>query len=110
MNGHLENELRESLARIQPPEGLADRIVANLPERSRRTQYVYWFMTAAAAIALVFLAHFEHAQHETRRRAAQVQQEVAFALRLTAEKLAMIDGHLKRSAPEVQLNREKGEL
>lgn len=109
MNGRLGNELREALARMQPPEGFVDRVVANVPERRSRT-WPYWFMSAAAALALVFLAHFEQEQHEAQKRAVEVQQEVTFAFRLTAEKLTVIDGHLKRSAPELQIDRAKGEL
>jgi hypothetical protein len=108
MNARLENELREALARIQPPEGFADRVVARLPERRRRPRF-YLPVAAAAALALVCFARFEQEQIQTQRSAAEVQQQVAFAFRLTAEKLAVIDEHLKKSAPELQI-KEKGEL
>jgi hypothetical protein len=108
MNARLENELREALTRIQPPEGFADRVVANLPERRRRPRF-YLPVAAAAALALVYLGHFEQTRFQTQKRAAEVQQEVAFAFRLTAEKLAVIDQRLKKSAPELQI-KEKGEL
>ncbi len=107
MNARLENELREALARIQPPEGFADRVVARLPERRRRPRF-YLPVAAAAALVLVFFARFEQTRFQT-KRAAEVQQEVAFAFRLTAEKLAVIDQHLKKSAPELQI-KEEGEL
>jgi hypothetical protein len=106
MNAPLENELREALARIQPPEGFADRVVARLPERRRPRFYLP--VAAAAALVLVFFARFEQTRYQT-KRAAEVQREVAFAFRLTAEKLAAVDQHLKKSAPELQI-KEEGEL
>lgn len=109
MSGDLEKELREALRPVQPPEGFADRVAAHLPEPRRRTG-LYWYLTAAAALALVFTANFEHRQYEKQRDAAEAQRGVAFALQLTAEKLAVIDGRLKRSAPELQVNRAEGEL
>jgi hypothetical protein len=110
MNDRLEDELRKALRRVQPSEGFADRVLASLPERRSQTRTRrYWFMTIAAALVLVFFAHFEQKEYEAQRRAAQVQREVTFAFRLTAEKLAVIDGHLRRSAPELQIEKEKGE-
>ena len=111
MNDHLENELRAALARIQPPEGFADRVVANLPERSRPARRHHWLLAAVAAIfAVLFITHFEQVQQERQKHAEAVRQQIAFALRFTAEKLTVIDARLRRSAPELQIDKTKEEL
>lgn len=109
MSRDLEKDLREALARVQPPKGFADRVAARLPEQRRRPP-LYWFAAVAAGLALVFAAHFGHKQYETSRHAPEIQRQLAFAFQLTAEKLAVIDGRLKRSAPELKIDRAKGDL
>lgn len=109
MNSSLENELREALARMEPPEGFVDRVVAKLPQRRRRTPF-YMVGAAAAAVVLVLLTRVGQQPFKTQRHTPDAQRQIVFAFQLAAEKLAVIDEHLKRSAPELQIENEKGEL
>lgn len=111
MNDHLENELRAALARIQPSDGFADRVAANLPELPRPARLHSSLLAAVAAIfALLFVMRFEQVRQERQKHAEEVRQQLAFALRLTAEKLNVIDTRLRKSAPELQIGKTKEEL
>lgn len=53
---------------------------------------------------------FEQVRQERQKHAEEVRQQLAFALRLTAEKLNVIDTRLRKSAPELQIGKTKEEL
>lgn len=109
MNSSLENELRNVLTRMEPPEGFVNRVVAKLPGRRRRTPF-YMVGAAAAVVVLVLFTRFGQQRLETQRQAPDAQRQIVFAFQLAAEKLAVIDERLKKSAPELQIENEKGKL
>jgi hypothetical protein len=111
MNDHLENELRAALAHIQPPYGFVERVAAKLPDTPRPARRHYsWLAAVAAIFALLFVMRFEQVRQERQKHAAEVRRQLTFALRLTAEKLTVIDTRLRRSATELQIGEAKEEL
>ena len=101
----LEEELREVLARVEPPGGFAERVLA----RAARTGARPWYMRygAAAAIAAVCcgLAATGYQRHLEQERA----RKLVFALTLTAQKLAGIQHRLQTAAPVVRIDRAQRE-
>jgi hypothetical protein len=93
-----EDELKQSLARVEPPTGFIERVLARTAqERNRpswRRQIAAWFTgpqlawAAAAALVLLITAGIGY-QREMARRAAgkQAKEQVIMALRITAEEI-----------------------
>jgi hypothetical protein len=84
-----ENDLKSALARRQPPEGFADRVMARIspPRQSRWTQS---WMAAAAAFALAVLGGgvYEYQKAERlRHQGERARAELVFALEVASEKL-----------------------
>ena len=86
---HLEDELRQAFARVEPPPGFADRIMARVP--ARRSTWIprNWMAAAAAAlIAVVGAGSWEYQRAREQRIAAErAKAELIFALELTSSKL-----------------------
>ncbi|MGC8794131.1 MAG: hypothetical protein ACP5U2_12150 [Bryobacteraceae bacterium] len=87
---HLEDLLRASLRRVEPPPGLQDRILA--AARGRRTRRRLGWLRVAAAFVLVLLGTLSglYWQHERvrARKAQEARRQLEFAIRLTNEQLA----------------------
>jgi len=108
MSGHFENELTQALARVSPPGGFAQRVLDRLPGPKQKESRWQALLAIAAAIALAagltFRWHYKQKEHE---RVERAQQELIFALRLTAEKLTVVEAHLKKSAPHLRIKKKE---
>jgi hypothetical protein len=81
-----EDDLRRALARREPPEGFAERVVARLSEaRPPARRWPRWL--AAAACLLVLSGAAAEWQRERVRRAEQAKEQVLLALRITSTHL-----------------------
>ncbi|HZU24469.1 MAG TPA: hypothetical protein VFA04_03050 [Bryobacteraceae bacterium] len=99
----VEQELKRALARVDAPEGFAERVLARTVAQPRRAQA--WYMRCAgiaAMIALAFAGMLGYQRHVRQERAEQAQKLV-FALHLTAAKLASIDHRLRDSSSTVHI-------
>lgn len=98
----MEEELRRALARVDAPDGFAGRVLARV---SMQAQVRPWYLRYGPIAAMVALAvsgtlvYDRHVQQERTENA----QKLAFALHLTAEKLAAINHRLKSSSPTVRV-------
>ena len=111
MNDHFEDELKQALARVLLPEKFAERVLDRLPASTQKRSRVSAFLAIAAVIALAASLTFNwHRQQEERKRVQRAQQQLVLALRFTAEKLMVVETRLKRSAPRLQIKKEKEQL
>jgi lysophospholipase L1-like esterase len=109
-----DQQLREALRRVEPPPGLAERILANLPpvpqRQSKRRPLV--FLAMAAALIILFLGaliHHRRMEQQQQQRAQEARRELVFALRVTAAKLAVVQSRLQRSALPLPFLRKETE-
>ncbi len=106
MNDQLEDNLRRALARVEPPTGLAERILARLPAqpaaavRPVPVRRNYWLPAAMAAslLASVLIGHGIAEKREERAGLA-ARQQLLDALRVTSEKLDLAY-HAVKDEPE----------
>ncbi len=106
MSELFDDELRRELSRVDAPPGFTDRVMkripASLPESHRFR--AAWIPAIAAGVALLVTPlGIERYRHERMIRAERTQQQVVYALQLTAEKLNHVNARLQRSAPEVRI-------
>jgi hypothetical protein len=81
-----EDDLRRALARREPPEGFAERVVARLSEARPPVRRWPRWLAAAACLLVLSGAAFEW-QRERVRRAERVKEQVLLALRITSTHL-----------------------
>ncbi len=111
MNDDLQKELRQALARVQPPEGFTERVLDRLPALNRKKRGFQMILAIAATTVLAAsLTFYRHHQEQERERIGRAQQQLTFALRLTAQKLTLVDARLKKSARQVQTGKGKEQL
>lgn len=118
MSDDFERELEESLKRVAPPEGFADRVMARVsghaaPEQRQprllvlplRTGHA-WRAVAAVALVGVLLGAAEVAhERQEKRQAEMVQQKFDIAMQITQKTL---DG-VSRRISQAGTRQEKGE-
>ena len=81
----IEDQLRKTLARREPPRGFASRVAA----RTRKSPAGgAWRWALAASMALVFTAVFSVHRVEEYRKGQQAKRQLMLALEITSEKLA----------------------
>jgi type VI protein secretion system component VasF len=99
MNDRLDAELKSVLARQEPPEDFADRVMQRIPRRHQRTLPHWWAMGAAAILALM-LAYvgYRETRVQTLRRS---EEQLVFALQLTSRKLSAVNEKLKKASVHV---------
>lgn len=104
----VEDELRKALARVPPPEGFAERVLKRLPVAEQRRSRLTPLLAIAAAIVLIAgPALYRHHQEQERERTQKAQQQLAFALRFTAEKLMVVETRLKKSTRHLRITKEE---
>ena len=111
LNGHFENEIKQALTRVSPPDGFAERVLDRLSAPAAKNSRWQVLLAIAAMIVLgVSFMFYWHYQQEEREHIQKAQQQLAFALRLTAKKLTVVDARLKKSAPQLQIKKAKEKL
>lgn len=107
----IDRQLREALARTQPPNDIAAKVMAAVERRPRPSNKNWvWYSLLAASIVVVFLftgVDNKQRERQKRIRAEQTKQQVVYALTLTMEKLNRINGRLQSSASEVRVSTEQ---
>lgn len=84
----LENQLRQSLARRQPPAGFEGRVLRRLPPETRgHAPWMRW----AAAMAAVLVMTIGGIRYQQYRKAEQATQQLMLALEIAAEKIAFVE-------------------
>jgi hypothetical protein len=94
----IENELKAALARREPPDGFARRVMARVPPPRKPSRLHSWShsrlhlgrLAAAAAIVVAILGGVLHQQHrseQTRIEGERARAELVFALEVASEKL-----------------------
>lgn len=97
----MDQELRQALRRAEPSPGFADRVVARLPGLDearvpalRKSGGRRWLALALAA-SLVAAIGAGWVQSARRAEADQARQEVELALRITTEKLLLVQSKVQ---------------
>lgn len=106
MSHNFEQQLRQALCHLDPPEGFAERVLDKVSrERSERR---IWYGSVAAGLALMLsLGGLALDHREQRRRAELTERQVVFALSLAAEKVDHVSTRLQRSAPHLEIVQSK---
>jgi hypothetical protein len=104
MSDHFDDQLRQVLRRKEPPPGFADRVMARLPaahpgrqpQLDRRPRFMErlgrpfaWRWLAAAAACLMMVAGID--RYQDYRRGLQAREQLLLALRITEQKLAVVE-------------------
>ncbi len=96
----LDDELRNLLRRKDPPEGLAERVMARLERQPARLTFgrrvseffrppvLRWAAVAAVVcvVAVASIVRYQH-QQQMRAQAEQASQQAIYALRITNEEI-----------------------
>ena len=98
MNDDFEMQLRAALTRKEPPLGFAGRTMARAVERPphRANRWVSLALAAALLLSLG-VAGVHRARQRQHVRADEAKQQLMLALRITSEKLAVVEKVLERS-------------
>lgn len=92
-----EEQLRESLRRVEAPAGFEQRILARVESRRRSSQR-RWLAVAASVVMMVSAGGYGMHWREEQVREARVEQaraQLEFALKLTSRQLAKAEGQLR---------------
>lgn len=93
---NLDQELRDALARREPPLGFAARLEARLPRHRPVPWYRHWALAATLAVAIVGGGVAEYTRERERRMAAQRSgAELEYALSVTSTTLQKVQKQLK---------------
>lgn len=105
-----DDELKKHFARMEPPDGFVDRVMARLPEQQKvvamqRRRFVYRWSAIAAAFALATASvggyHYERERQRRLQREA-AKADLVYALQLTGAKLQTVK-HKVLKMPEGDL-------
>lgn len=86
---NLEDQLRASLRRVEPPPGFAERVVSRLPANPKRgrvirfRQPVLRWLAVAACLVVAVGGYYEHRQ----KQGEQAREQLMLALQITETKL-----------------------
>jgi hypothetical protein len=104
---NIEQELQRSLRRKQAPPDFADRVLSRIdptpaasgaaPSRVR-----HWLAAAAAVTLIATGAARYYEQQQAAAAAARVHQDIGLALRITSEKLALVQARVDASLSDAQ--------
>ena len=98
---HLENQLRDALARKEAPDGLSERIVAAATGRRPARFGNRWFAARRAIAAVLVTALLSgfwvtREYQKEKREGERARQLVMLALRITEEKTSMARERVQR--------------
>jgi len=89
-----EDQLRSALRREEPPAGFGARVLARIPSRTLFGPRLRW--AAAMALGLLLIGGgLEYRQRRAEAEAERAKEQVLSALRITAEKLRVVDAKLE---------------
>ena len=91
-----ENALRRALQRTDAPEGFSERVMARVQPKRRASSRLWFAIAAAAAIAVVVPAGWQHQQATRMAEERKAGQQLAEALRITGEKLYSAEQRIRR--------------
>lgn len=107
MNDDLELELRAALRRDSPRAGFTSRVLDRLP--SHNPPSPWWRLAVAAVLVCALVLGGTAYRRQQREMAARrTEQQVVFALRLAAAKLARVNYHLQQAGPELSVEKKRG--
>ncbi|MBI4889701.1 MAG: DUF3379 family protein [Acidobacteria bacterium] len=96
-----EEQLRESLRRVEAPAGLEQRILARVEAKAaaKRSFTQRRWLAMAASVALVVSAggyglHWRQEQIRE-QQAAEAREKLIYALRLTSQQVSKVEGQLR---------------
>ena len=99
---NIEQELQRALRRQQPPAGFTERVLARTEPKPAASPTapspIHKWLAAAAAVALLASgAARYYEQQQAAAEAERVNQEISLALRITSEKLALVQARVDAS-------------
>lgn len=91
-----EDQLRDSLRRVEPPAGLEQRILARVEARQRSFSR-RWLAAAASVVFVLGGAYGLHQRQQQieHQRVEVVRQQFTFALQITSKHLSKADRQLR---------------
>jgi hypothetical protein len=92
-----EDQLRESLRRVEAPAGLEQRILAKVRSREadkRRFISRRW-LAAAASVVMVVSAGTYGMHYRRQQQAEQAREQLVLALQITSKQLSKTEGQLR---------------
>ena len=105
-----EDDLKQALRRVDPPEGFERRLFARLaaavpPSARPREHRVAAWAVAAGLIFASFGGVTVYRQYQQQRRALDARDQLLLALRVTGQKLDEVRKHINRpdhNKPEIE--------
>lgn len=104
----LEEELRKAFARVEPPAGFAERVMARvaaaerMKKRSRwawlgffQTSGLRWAATVALCLALAAGGVLVRREQQRRAQGERAKEQLMLALRITSSKLQMAQAEVR---------------
>ncbi|MFN7922365.1 MAG: hypothetical protein U0Q16_19840 [Bryobacteraceae bacterium] len=92
-----EKQLKDTLARQEPPAGFADRVLSRVADETERASWwrANWFRwsTALASLAILTVGGWRYQEY---RQGESAKQQLMLALEITAEKLAKVEQKIGR--------------
>jgi hypothetical protein len=97
-----DRELKSALARREPPAGFTDRVMARVPQRSKRRWSHSWMAAAAAGlIALIGGGAYEFQRtNQVRVEGERAKAELVFALEVASQKLQHTKAKVLKNSEE----------
>lgn len=116
----LEDELKNALRRVEPPEDFASRTLLKINETPQRTRFSLFYgqrlrWAFAAGIVLLLLAAgagtYRHVREERRafeerRRGEEAKEQLMLALSIAAEKLQFVQTRVRQINWNYQVQEE----
>ena len=108
MNERFEEELREALRRVEPPEGFSSRVLARVAREKSRACWRdrlrgslfaprwRWAAAAACGVALIGGVHYQR-EMDRRAQAERAKEQMLLALQVTAEQLHVAQRSVQRA-------------
>jgi len=100
----LEDELKNALRRIDPPEDFTARTLLKINNESQRTRFsffpawsLHWAFAAVAFLLLVVgLSAQQHRAREEQRRGEEAKEQLMLALRIAGGKLQIVQAKVQQ--------------
>ena len=97
-----DEQLKHALARVDPPDGFAERVLQRA-FRKRTNRKMGYSMAAAGLTVLFACGGIEVNRLEQHRRAEIAERQAIYALSLTAKKVNQINVRLQKSARTLEI-------